>query len=64
MLAGRVLSSGVPGQLRNISDDPFKQELFGKFDEMMKVKAKVVTNRSMQCIQIGVLEKQTMFLTD
>ena len=39
-------------------------ELFNKLDPFMKVQPKYISTQSLQAVQVGILEKQTIFLTN
>lgn len=53
-------------QPRNMADDDLMggSDLFNKFNEFMVLQPKSKSNKSMMVIQIAILEKQTIFLTD
>jgi len=58
-----MLNSGIPKKPRAIGNiDGTGNELFSKFDALMKIKPKYKSTQSLQVIQVGICEKQTIFL--
>jgi hypothetical protein len=66
-IANRKNNTGGTRQPRNIADDDLMggiSDLFSKYNEFMRIQPKSKSNRSMQVVQVAILEKQTIFLTD
>ena len=67
MLVNRLQKSGLPRQpIKNLDDDDLikDSDMFGKFDEFMKIKPKESSNKSVCLIQVALCEKQTLFLSN
>lgn len=55
------MKRGRQGDNAGVNTGPL---LFSKLDELLKVEPKYDSPMTLQCVQVGICEKQTIFLTN